>query len=240
MGFFKERMPASLWERLNSIRRDYFPLSVTSYSGEGEDIILSKIFGHAKHGTYVDVGCYHPKEFSNTYALYRKGWRGINIDANPTGIEKFKRFRPNDININKGVASRTDTLTYYMFNEPAINTFSAELCEARKKIPGLKLLGTMNVRVEPLASILESVSAPTDIDMMDIDVEGFDVDVLRSNNWNTYRPKVVLVEHQTEPNTILDDLEVVRFMMDNGYSIMAKTFSTFIFGRNDFIETALI
>jgi FkbM family methyltransferase len=240
MGFFKERLPAPLWERLNSIRRDYFPLSVASYSGEGEDIILSKIFGHARHGTYVDVGCYHPKEFSNTYAFYKKGWRGINIDANPAGIEKFKRFRPDDININKGVASRPDMLTYYMFNEPAVNTFSEELCMARQKISGLTCLGSIHVHVEPLASILESVSAPLQIDFMDIDVEGYDMEVLRSNNWNIYRPKVVLIEQQAGPNTAIDDLEAVRFLKGHGYSVMAKTFSTLFFGRNDFIETALL
>ena len=54
-----------------------------SYSQEGEDIVLKRIFGDKKNIFYVDVGAHHPKRFSNTYLLYKKGAKGINIDASP-------------------------------------------------------------------------------------------------------------------------------------------------------------
>jgi hypothetical protein len=31
-------------------------------------------------GFFVDVGCFHPLFYSNTWKLYKKGWRGVNID----------------------------------------------------------------------------------------------------------------------------------------------------------------
>jgi hypothetical protein len=127
-----------------------------------------------------------------------------------------------------------------MFNEPAVNTFSEELCAARKKVSGLKFLGSLRVGVEPLATILDNASAPTEIDFMDIDVEGYDMEVLKSNNWDHYRPKVLLVEQQFGPNTVLEDLEIVRFLKGKDYTMIAMTFSTFFFGRNDFINSALL
>ena len=56
-----------------------------SYSQEGEDIFLRKIF-NKKKGFYVDVGCYHPLDGSNTYLLYKKGWNGINLDISTLSI----------------------------------------------------------------------------------------------------------------------------------------------------------
>jgi hypothetical protein len=75
---------------------------------------------------------------------------------------------------------------------------------------------------------------------MDIDVEGYDMEVLKSNNWDHYRPKVLLVEQQFGPNTVLEDLEIVRFLKGKDYTMIAMTFSTFFFGRNDFINSALL
>ena len=51
-----------------------------SYSQEGEDMVLKRIFDKQTKGFYIDVGAHHPKRFSNTYNFYLKGWKGINID----------------------------------------------------------------------------------------------------------------------------------------------------------------
>ncbi len=45
-------------------------------------------------GTYIDVGCNHPKRFSNTYALYRAGWRGLAVDLDPSLCKQFRLARP--------------------------------------------------------------------------------------------------------------------------------------------------
>ena len=63
------------------------------YSQFGEDVILRTFIKNKKTGFYVDVGCWHPKRFSNTYWLYKRGWRGINIDAMPGSMKPFKKTR---------------------------------------------------------------------------------------------------------------------------------------------------
>jgi len=236
MGYWKSLLPPLVWEPLNEVRRDYFPDRRCSYSGEGEDLILAKIFGDASHGFYIDVGCYHPKINSNTYSFYRRGWNGVNIDANPESIRKFNAFRPRDKNINVGISSEPGELPYYMFNEPAINTFSKDLYETRLKIPWVTFSGISMVQTKPLRDVLDSIPLPAEIDLLDVDVEGFDLDVLRSNDWNRFLPKVVMVEEQNTSATSFEDLETFKYLVPRGYALVAKTYSTVIFARTEFLK----
>ena len=102
-----------------------------SWSQEGEDLILARLFENNAKGFYVDVGAHHPKRFSNTYLFYKKGWTGINIDAMPGSMKSFNKLRKRDINIEKPVSDKKQILTYYAFNESALNGFSKELSEER-------------------------------------------------------------------------------------------------------------
>lgn len=237
MGLWKTILPKIIWNPLNEIRRDYFPNSYRSYSGEGEDLIIQKIFNHRKNGFYVDVGCYHPKINSNTYALYQNGWTGINIDANPESIKKFRVLRKNDININVGIARTKGELSYYMFDESAVNTFSRELCEERKKLEWLTYIGEQHIPVEPLSDVFDRLQLQRTIDVLDIDVEGFDVDVLASNDWEKYLPNIILVEEQTVTQSSFETLTTYQFLAPKGYHLMAKTFSTVIYGHKNFLST---
>ena len=89
-------------------------------------MILSRLFSAKRIGFYVDVGAHHPFRFSKTYKFYKKGWSGINIEPNPEDFHLFSKQRNRDININAGVASKEDDISYFMFNEPDLNTFCEE------------------------------------------------------------------------------------------------------------------
>ena len=103
-SFLSFLLPRFLYETLRDFKNLYITRFATkSYSQEGEDLLLRRIFEHQKIGFYVDVGAHHPFRFSNTYLLYKRGWRGINIDAMPGSMRLFRKFRPRDTNIECGV-----------------------------------------------------------------------------------------------------------------------------------------
>src|SRR5687768_10814903 len=104
----------------------------TSYAQEGEDLILLRLFDGDLPGVYVDVGAHHPFRFSNTCLLFERGWRGINIDARPGSMAAFRRARPRDINLEIGISERPAELEFFLFEEPALNTFDRALAEARQ------------------------------------------------------------------------------------------------------------
>lgn len=210
-----------------------------SYSQEGEDMILSRLLEGRRTGFYVDVGAHHPFRFSNTFRFYLRGWRGINIDPNPDTDRIFTSKRGRDINLQVGISDVPGSLAYHRFDESALNTFDPELAARRGATTGYRLLGTDSVPVRRLDSVLdEYLPAGVEIDFISIDAEGFDLKVLRSNDWQRFRPRYVLVEAL---RLELDDLEgsaIHHHMRDQGYALVAKTLNTFFYEDRRRIEGA--
>ena len=206
------------------------PFVNLAYSQDGEDMVLRRLFERKPSGFYVDVGAHHPFRFSNTCYFYRRGWRGINIDPNPDAIKAFLRDRPADINLSVGVSEEPGNIAFHFFNEPALNTFDAQLAAERARIPGYRLLETRSVPVRRLDDLLAEFLPPDrKIDFLSVDVEGLDLSVLRSNDWNRFRPHLLLVEaHERTVQAIQNDPLNV-FAVAAGYQLIAKTLNTLIF-----------
>jgi len=229
MGFFKKFLPGFFFNPINNLRRDYLGQPKKTYAGEGEDLILEKLFSGKKKGFYVDVGCYHPIVGSNTYKFFKKGWTGINIDPDPMTMKKFNKFRKKDINLNYGISNDGRELTYYMFEESAINSFSEEFYKERVSI-GRNFLGERQIKTTTLKNIFDKyLEKGQSIDFLDIDAEGFDLEVLQSNDWSKYKPHVILVEDQNSEVDSLNDLPTFRFLKPLGYRLVAKTYSTAVY-----------
>jgi FkbM family methyltransferase len=218
----------------------YFPVdrflqSNTSYSQEGEDMVILSFFEGMKgyKGFYVDVGAHHPYRYSNTQHFYNKGWRGINIEPTPGAIKLFNIFRKRDINLNIGVSSVEDTLTFYCFNEPALNGFSKEISEERNAASNrYHIIKEEEIVTLPLSTVLDRyLPSGQVIDFLTIDVEGLDMQVLQSNNWQKYRPTYLVVE-DTINFTDLASSEVHQYLTDKGYKLVAKTLRTLFFKLN--------
>jgi FkbM family methyltransferase len=201
-----------------------------SYSQEGEDRVLSRFLEGRKSGFYVDVGAHHPRRFSNTYYFYAQEWRGINIEPSPTAITLFGQLRPRDINVMLGVAETPGELTYYQFDDPALNTFDKALMQEREAQTPYSVIGTTRVMVQRLETILkENLPQGQMIDFMSVDVEGFDLQVLRSNDWRRYRPEFVLVEALNFKLERASRHPVHIFMSGIGYELVAKTLNTLFY-----------
>lgn len=203
-----------------------------SFGQEGEDLMLSRQLDGTDSGFYVDVGALHPLRFSNTWAFYTRGWKGIVVEPNPDVSGLFRARRPRDIFVGEGVAGSVGQLTYHSFNEAALNTFDPNLAEEREGA-GHTIVRRIPIAVRPLASILdEHLPLGHEITILSVDVEGLDEEVLLSNNWTKYRPLWVVVE-------ILDCdlLDIARhpittLLVEVGYTPVAKTGHSVAFRRN--------
>jgi FkbM family methyltransferase len=204
--------------------------SAKSYSQEGEDMILRRIFEHKAKGFYVDVGAHHPKRFSNTYYFYKRGWCGINIEPNPGAIMLFNQFRPRDINLAVGVSDEPGIQTYFMFDESALNTFDEELCRQRQQDARYHLTGTFQIEMARLGALLNQyLPQGIEVDFVSIDTEGHDLNVLRSNNWVRYRPRVLLVERIEKSVEEVFSTELHYFLSEQKYRLFAKTYNTLFY-----------
>ncbi len=205
----------------------------TSFSQEGEDMIINRFFEHKKKGFYVDVGAHHPFRFSNTCFFYKKGWTGINIDPLPTAAPLFNKYRKRDINIQKGVSLKEEPLLYYAFNEPAYNTFNEakanEYVNAKLVSPDVRKI---KIDTVPLRKILDEHVAPgTTIDFLTIDTEGLEMEVLRSNDWEKYQPTIIILEsHIIEIEKYLNS-ELDLFMKNLGYTLVGKSYYSYFYKK---------
>lgn len=228
-------MSSKIISKLKAVIRDFVPIGRLSYSQEGEDLVLARILGELgiTAGFFVDIGAHHPARFSNTYYFYRRSWRGINVDALPGTRKLFRRMRPRDITIECGVGSQVGVLKYFAFNEPALNTFSEQ--EAKKKDnPPYHIIDTIQIPMVTLKKILDDhLPGGMQIDFMTIDAEGFDHEIVISNDWTLYRPRVLLVELLNTDIQNLDTNPTAQVLKRHNYRIMAKSFNTFFFVANE-------
>jgi hypothetical protein len=205
---------------------------LTSFSQEGEDLILDRIYNGKSNGFYVDIGAHHPFRFSNTFLFYQRGWKGINVDANPGSKTLFDQFRPNDINLEIGISSNESVLDYYNFKEGALNTFSGELANQYLK-GGWELKEIIKIKTCSLKQILEeNIPQNQPIDFMSMDIEGFELAALTSNDWDKFRPKLLLVEILDFELETFAQNEIYKFLKSQGYKLSAKTKNTVFFEDN--------
>jgi FkbM family methyltransferase len=225
MSFFRRILPSDL---KSFIRKRILGIEIDTYyySQCGEDAILNSIFEYIikkEKGFYIDVGAYHPYKGSNTYLFYKKGWKGINIDPNPFSIELFKKYRPGDINLVMGIAKNQGELNYHIIDEKStMNSFSEE------NLKRLGLIGYVKeikkIPTYPLSFIADKyLPVKEKIDFLNIDAEGFEMEVLESNNWNKIYPLVIAIE-QNDVLTFEDVLssDVCHYLKQKNYQVVSK------------------
>lgn len=218
-------IPNSIKREIINIRLKYINVS---YSQEGEDLILDRIITNKSNGYFIDVGAHHPKRFSNTYKLYKRGWRGINIDPLPESKRIFDTYRSYDINLELGISEFKSKLIYFSFNEPALNTFNEREAKLKNEIEGYFIKEKIELDTYPLSEILDKyLPTGTQIDLLNIDVEGLDLEVLKSNNWEKYQPNYILVEELlNDLDSIINDSLVYKYLKNKGYKICYRTCNT--------------
>jgi FkbM family methyltransferase len=198
-----------------------------SYSQYGEDMILRAIFTRfpgTYRGCYIDVGAHHPKRFSNTYFFYQLGWQGLCVDPRPDIKEIFLRRRPRDIFINAGISDHDGHMTYYMYEEAALNTFSREL-SVKYTEKGVNCIREVDIAVYKLSTVLDRyLSLESVVNFLSIDTEGFEYQVVTSNNFAKYRPQVIMLEvNDINELSDIDALDVHRFLLSCQYRPIAWT-----------------
>ena len=227
----KKLIPAKIREIIYNLVKDTLGLYPENFfSQEGEDAVLAKFFDMTQKGFYIDVGAHHPIKFSNTYYFYRKGWNGINIDAMPGSMVLFKKKRPRDINLEAAISDKNEKLIYYAFNEPALNGFLDKLSMERNKKENYKIIFKKKIETVMLADILDKyLPAGQNIDFMTIDVEGLDLNVLKSNDWDKYIPRYIVIEMIDSNLRDVFANEVYKFLHKKNYEVVAKTRNTALF-----------
>lgn len=193
--------------------------SKNEHLGEfGEDIFIRRFFKNTRSGFYVDIGCYHPIKGSLTYYLFKKGWNGLNIDLSKVSIDLFKIARPKDYNVNAAITDFDGDTIYY--ENGAINQQNSLISNGQKK--------QIKIKAYKLETLLNNLNI-TNVDFLNIDVEGNDFKVISNFNFSKFRPKLISIEQNIYNSEELLKLDCHKLLTKNNYFLTSKIGVTCIY-----------
>jgi len=207
------------------IKHKFF-IKKKSYAMNNEDTAILNYFKDKKNGFYVDVGCYHPIHRNNTHLLHMQNWRGVNIDTSQFSIDLFNFMRPKDLNYNCAISDKNKNIK--LFYQKELSQLSTiEKGQAESVFQGE--IKEKEIEAFTLDEILSRDKyKDSKIDLLDIDVEGADLKVLRGLSFDKFKPELVCVEiHAKE----IEKSDIYNFLIDKNYKLLWSGVFSHIFKR---------
>jgi FkbM family methyltransferase len=186
---------------------------LNSYSQFNEDLLLDLFLGSKKNGFYLDIGANDPSFNSNTKRFYDKGWFGINIEPVMEAFNKFCENRTRDINLNIGVGPLRGTFPFYkVVGDSTLSSSDIKIANKMARKFGLTV-DEIEIEVMRLMDIFDIYIQDNQVDFMSVDAEGLDLEILQSNDWNRYRPTLVLVEIDNQYYGIIEYMKSCDYLL---------------------------
>jgi FkbM family methyltransferase len=229
------------------VRRFLLPGCQAAYSQFGEDLILQHLFGNLgiERPTYLDIGANQPRAFSNTYYFYRRGSSGVLIEPNPRLSQRLSAARPRDIVVQAGVGLSSESeAEFYVFprNFDGLSTFSKAEATHWQAV-GMKGYGKIQlesvIRV-PLVSVNDVMAThfrTRGPNLLSLDIEGLDLDVLKSLDFERFAPDVLCVETLSydENQNGYKRRDTIEYAVAKNYVAYADTWANTIFCRDELL-----
>jgi FkbM family methyltransferase len=224
-------------------RRLCLPGSQAAYSQFGEDLIIHHLFRTLgiPQPKYLDIGANHPKFISNTYFFYQRGSRGVLIEPNPRLSRRLRRARPQDtvLEVGIGLTPRSQA-DFYVFPSHAdgLSTFSKEEA-AHWQTVGMKGYGkipveaVIQVPLVPVNEVIASHFQGRGPNLLSLDIEGLDLEVLKSLDFARFAPDVICVETLSydDQQRGYKRADIIDFARAQDYDVYADTWVNTIFCR---------
>ncbi len=227
--FLKNKMSYKIYLYYNLYIRHKGFLKRERYSQWGEDQFITQYFKEKEKGIYLDIGCFNPFMYSNTCLLYKRGWRGINIDINPTSIDLFNIARPNDFNICTTINDEKKSFEVYE-DDPfsPVNTLNRKFYEKLGK--SFSKDKKAFILSKSIDEVINLSGIKKNIDFINIDVEGSDYKVLTQIKINKLKPKLISIEtHNVDGSESENYPYILDYLSKNNFVIYKRLGPTTLF-----------
>jgi len=204
-----------------------------TYSQSGEDRIISLLFNSFNKTkiTYLDIGANHPRVGSNTYLFYCLGGAGVCVEPNPDLARLLKKRRPRDTCLNIGVGTDEGQVAdFYVMSSDSLSTFSREEALELDKAGKYKIQNVLSLSLKTFNQIVkENFHGP--IDLVSLDVEGWNEEIVRSIDFSDSRPFCFCVETLSfaEDHSGRKLTGIIDYFVQHDYIVHADTTINTIF-----------
>jgi len=188
---------------------------VNYYSQHGEDFLLHRIFRDKTDGFFVEVGCIDGRRFSNTLAFEEMGWKGLCIEAHEGYIDQLKNNRPNSIVCHCAAGELDeDDVVFYANSRGTLSTLDRTKESYFKENFGEYFSGFEEQHVpKRRLDTLFREHGIEQVDILTIDIEGYEIEALKGIDFHDYKPLVLVIESDDHEH----EIQLDRMLIPNGY-----------------------
>lgn len=186
-------------------------LPVDSYSQCGQDVFAYYfLFQQKRDGVFLDIGANDPVNGSNSYLLEQHGWTGLAFEPIKHIADSWKGVRSTEcINIALGAQEREVTLVELEADKHSF--IGADSSDGKN---------TVKVQQRTLADVLKEREI-SNVDFVSIDVEGYEMNVLKGINFDAVDIKCFCIENNRKGSMKADD-RLRKFLLAKGYHLVAR------------------
>ena len=229
-----------LKERIVSYFHQLKSIFFNSYSATGEDVIVYSLFKSLAKDkiNYLDLGTSSPIFGSNTYLFYKMGNKGVCVEANPLSLEKIKYVRKRDVCLNVAISDKNAaSVDFHIFDDAGISTLLLDEAKYRESFGSFRVQKTIQIPSIEINTLISSYFEKYP-DFISIDVEGMDLKILQSLDYDSFPIPVICVEtvFYAENYKRSKISEIPIFLNSKGYFLYADTFINSIFVKKDWYD----
>ena len=182
-----------------------------SFSQHGDDYLAWQLLNKKNNGIIIEVGAFDGVHLSNSFSLEQKGWKSINIEPTPEVFKVLEKNRPNSKNINCAIvgSEKIKEIDFYSEEIGVLSgcSYDEEDIKRRYKNRGLDYTPPKQIKVKAnTLNLIFKNENITSIDIISIDVEGFELEVLKGLDLNNYNVGLFIIEanNNIQKNEILN------------------------------------
>ena len=145
----------------------------------------------------------------------------MNVEPHPFLFPILDMWRPKDVNLNCGVSEVSGSLTFHKVEVDAVgHGWGLSSFDPQAAAEAVKLGHKVTPLVVPtrtLAQIADEHCRGWEVDLLKVDVEGYQRSVIVSADWTKFRPRVICIEATLPLTNVPSFVEREAVLLDAGY-----------------------
>jgi FkbM family methyltransferase len=209
-----------------------------SFPGQaGQDLLAYLYFRGKKDGFFLDIGAHDGRTYSNSFVFEQLGWRGVCVEPLPDVFELLRRNRRCDC-CQAALAGYSDPQASFI-HALGVNTLSGLEWEMADSHEGWIVQEggrpeRITVKAMTFPELMDGYPGIRTIDFLSLDVEGAELSILKTIDFDHYNFGLITVECVEEKN---GEGEALRgFMAASGYGVLADLGLDLVFAPRSRIE----
>jgi FkbM family methyltransferase len=186
--------------------------NMQTFSQNNEQQYILSHFDNIYNGKYCEIGSFHPTIFSNTRALFEKGWNGVLVEPSPICIKSLKKEYENEPRITiveAAITNKDGVVTFYESGGDAVG--STSLNHKEKWEAGFAVTyEEITVNSISMETFLKEFGE--NIDFLNLDVESTNIELFNLiPDWFWERLSMLCIEHDNQQDYIISKLQPFGF-----------------------------